>query len=154
MSNVANAGKISRLIPVLLVANLFLWIYFGIAFARASYPYNREVWNYTVPTAPAGYTFFGHSLGVHESALHHLFFRVVFYAEFPSFYLARLGQNLLFPNVTGERFFARVSEGGWRLLIIALLSFFQWYLVGWLVQKVQHRWSTHPAASPIRTPPV
>jgi len=129
----------SKPVKLLLVANLLFWIYFGIAFARASYPYRREVWNYTAPTAPAGYTFFGHTVGVRESAFQHPFFRGMFYAEFPSFALARLGQNLLFPHVTGDQLFAGISEGGWRLLVVVLLSFVQWYFIAWVVQRLWHR---------------
>lgn len=131
-----NLNQTSRLGRLLVVANLLFWIYFGLAFARASYPYSREVWNYNAPTALAGYTFFGHSLGVRESAFQHPFFKAMCYTEFPSFALTRLGQNLLFPHVTGDQLFAGISEGGWRLLVVVLLSFFQWYLTGSAVQKL------------------
>ena len=137
---------------ILLIANLLFWIYFGIAFTRASYPYSPEVWNYTAPTAPAGYTFFGHSIGQRESAFQHPFFQTMFFVEFPSFAVARVGQNLLFPSVTGDRVFVGISEGGWRLLVVGLLSFLQWYLVGWTVHKISRRWSRAPSAAPTRAP--
>ena len=60
----------------------------------------------------------------------------MFYVEFPSFAVARFGQNLLFPHVTGDAFFAGISEGGWRVLVTALLSFSQWYFIGRVVQKL------------------
>jgi len=83
MSKLANVNKKARLVKMLLAANLCFWIYFGISFAHASCPYSHDVWNYTAPTAPAGYTFFGHSLGIRESAFDHLFFRAMFYVQFP-----------------------------------------------------------------------
>jgi len=127
---------------VLLIANLCLWIYFGIAFAQASYPFKHDPWGHP---AGAGYTFAGHSIGIVESPFTHPFFNLAFWVEFPSFALARGGQNLLFPRVTGDRFFAGISEGGWRLLTIVVLSFLQWYLVGWVGQKLWQRWFRHPA---------
>ena len=121
-----------KFVKTLLIANLFLWVYFWIAFAHASYQYRRDPWGHP---AGAGYTFAGHSIGIMESSFTHPFFNLAFWVELPSFALARVGQNLLFPQVTGDRFFAGISEGGWRLLMILVLSFVQWYLVGWAGQK-------------------
>ena len=53
-----------KLVKVLLIANLCLWIYFGIAFAHASYPFKHDPWGHP---AGAGYTFAGHSIGIVES---------------------------------------------------------------------------------------
>jgi len=133
-----SAGKFMK---VLLAANLCFWIYFAISFAQASYPFKHDPWGHP---AGAGYTFAGHSIGIVESPFTHPFFNLAFWVEFPSFALARGGQNLLFPQVTGDRFFAGVSEGGCRLLTIVVLSFLQWYLVGWVVQKLWHKWSSRP----------
>ncbi len=126
-------GKFAK---VLLVANLCLWIYFEIAFAHASYPFRHDPWGHP---AGAGYTFAGRSIGIIESPFTHPFFNLAFWVEFPSFALARGGQNLLFPQVTGDRFFVGISEGGWRLLAIVVLSFLEWYFVGWVVQKLWYR---------------
>lgn len=152
MSELASANKTTLPIKIVLVANLFFWIYFGIAFTHASYPFSRDVWNYTAPTAPAGYTFFGHSIGVQESAFQHRFFRTMFYVEFPSFASARIGQALLFPQVTGDRIFAGISEGGWRVSATAVLSFFQWYLVVWVGQSLWRRWSSRSTTAPGHAP--
>ena len=94
---------------MLLIANLCIWIYFATAFAHGSYAFRRDPWGHP---AGAGYTFLGHSIGVVESPFVHRFFNVVFWAELPSFALARLGQSVLFPHVTGDQFLAGVSEGG------------------------------------------
>ena len=149
MGEQGKETKKTKAIGVLLLCNLLFWIYFGIAFAHASYPSSRDVWNYTAPAAPAGYTFFGRSIGVRESAFEHVFFRAMFYTQFPSFAVARLGQDLILPKVTGTDYFAGISEGGWRLLVVMLLSFMQWYLVGSAGQKLWHRW--RGAAQPKRS---
>ena len=131
-----------RLVKTLLIANLCLWIYFWIAFAQASYPFRRDPLGHP---AGAGYTFAGHSIGIMESSFTHPFFNLTFWVELPAFAVARVGQNLLFPHVTGDQFFAGISEGGWRLLTIVVLSFAQWYLVAWAVQKAWRRWCNHPS---------
>jgi hypothetical protein len=151
------AHRTGKLTKVLLVANLCFWIYFAISFARASYPFKHDPWGH--PTG-AGYTFLGHSIGVLESPFAHPFYQAMFWVEFSSFAVARLGQNLLFPRVPGDQFFAGISEGGWRVLVVALLSFLQWYLVGWVGQKLWQRWSKNPgeglnqAASSSPMPPA
>lgn len=142
MSKAMRSHSAGKFMKVLLAANLCFWIYFAISFAQASYPFKHDPWGHP---AGAGYTFLGHSIGIVESPFAHLFFQVMFWVEFPSFAVARLGQNLLFPHVTGDQFFAGISEGGWRLLIVALLSFLQWYLVGGVGQKLWQRWFRHPA---------
>jgi hypothetical protein len=133
MSKQTNMGKF---VKVLLTANLCFWIYFAVAFVHASYQFKAEPLGHPVG---AGYTFFGRSVGVLESPFSHMFFKTMFWLEFPSFALARIGQNLLLPHVTGDQFYAGISEGGWRLLAVALLSLFQWYLVGWIAGKLWPR---------------
>jgi hypothetical protein len=149
MPETMRSHSTGKFVSVLLIANLCFWIYFVISFAQASYPYKHDPWGHP---AGAGYTFLGHSIGIAESPFAHLFFRVMFWVEFPSFAVARLGQNLLFPNVTGDQLFAGVSEGGWRLLVGALLSFLQWYLVGWAGQGLWHKRTGQPTAASTRTP--
>jgi hypothetical protein len=134
-----SAGKFTKL---LLAANLCFWIYFAISFAQASYPFKHDPWGHP---AGAGYTFLGHSIGIVESPFLHPFFNGMFWVEFPSFALARVGENLFFPHVTADQFLAGISEGGWRLLVVVLLSFLQWYLVGWVGQRFWQRWVSHPA---------
>ena len=140
MSKQVEPRRMGKFVKALLAANLCFWIYFAIAFAQASYPFRHDPLGHP---AGAGYTFAGHSIGILESPFTHPFFNLAFWVEFPSFALARGGQNLFFPWVTGDRFFAGISEGGWRLLTIVLLSFLQWYLVGWLGQKLWRRWFRH-----------
>jgi hypothetical protein len=143
MTQPVSPRRIGKFVSVLLIANLCFWIYFAMAFAQASYPFRRDPLGHP---AGAGYTLLGHSIGIVESAFVHPFFNIMFWVEFPSFALASLGQNVLFPHVFhvyGDQFFAGLSVGGWKLLVVALLSFLQWNLVGWVGQKFWQKWLGH-----------
>jgi hypothetical protein len=52
--------------------------------------------------AGTGYTFWGHSIAIAESGLVYPFFKVLFYAEFPSFALATLVAQAFSPQVEGH----------------------------------------------------
>jgi len=84
-----------KLVKVLLVVNLCLWVYFWIAFADASYPFRPDPLGHPAGT---GYTFWGHSIAVVESGFVYPFFKVMFYAEFPSFALATLVVRIFSPH--------------------------------------------------------
>jgi hypothetical protein len=133
-----------KLVKVMLVLNLCLWMYFWIAFTQASYPFRPDPLGHPAGT---GYTFWGHSIAVVESGLVYPFFRVVFYVEFPSFLLATVVVRLFSPHQLINGFFAGISGGGWLLLAIMFLSFLQWYLIGWVSQKLWYRWSGHSSTS-------
>ncbi len=115
---------------------------FWIAFAQASYPFRPDPLGHPAGT---GYTFWGHSIAVVEAGFVYPFFKVMFYAEFPSFALATLVVRIFSPHQLINGFFAGVSGGGWLLLAIMLLSFLQWYFVGWLGQKLWRKWFRHSA---------
>jgi hypothetical protein len=138
-----------KFIKVLLIANLCLWIYFWIGFARASYPYKPNPLGHPAGT---GYTYWGHSIAVAESGLKYPFFKAVFYPELPSFAIAVLIERVFDPQLISHRFIAGISMSGWSLLATMLLSFLQWYLVGWVGQKLWHRWSSHSNAAPSDAP--
>lgn len=127
---------------VLVIANLCLWIYFWTAFAFASYPFRPDPLGHPAGT---GYTFWGHSIAVVESGLVYPFFRVVFYAEFPSFALATLIAQLFSPHLLLNGFFVGISGAGWLLLAVMALSFLQWYLIGWVAWKLWQKWFRHPS---------
>jgi hypothetical protein len=129
---------------VLPIVNLCLWVYFWIAFARASYAFRPNPLGHP---AGAGYTFGGHSIAVVESGLVYPFFKVVFYAEFPSFALATLTAQLFSPHLLLNGFFAGISGGGWLLLGVMALSFLQWYLLGWVAQTLWQKWFSHPISA-------
>jgi hypothetical protein len=120
-------------LKVFLIANLCLWIYFWVAFAHASYPFRPNPLGHP---AGFGYTFWGHSTAVVESGFLHPFFRIVFCAEFPSFVLVILVAHALSRHMVLNWFFAGISGEGWVLVAVMMLSFFQWYSIGWAVQKL------------------
>src|SRR5947207_10278563 len=111
-----------KFVKLLLIANFCLWVYFWLAFAQASYRYRPDPLGHPAGT---GYTFWGHSIAVVESGFVYLFFRVMFYVEFPSFALATLAVRIFSPHQLINGFFAGISGGGWLLLAVMLLSFLQ-----------------------------
>jgi hypothetical protein len=145
--HVVESVRMCKFVQVLLVANLCLWIYFWIAFTQASYPFRLDPLGHPAGT---GYTFWGHSIAVVESGLVYPFFKVMFYAEFPSFALATSVVRIFSPNQLINGFFAGVSGGGWLLLGVMLLSFLQWSIVGWLAQNLWFRWSGYVRRSTSR----
>lgn len=70
-----------------------------------------------------------------ESGLKYRFFKAVFYPELPSFATAVLIERVFDPQLISHRFLAGISMSGWSLLATMLLSFLQWYLVGWVVVR-------------------
>jgi hypothetical protein len=139
-----ESAQMRKSIKTLLIANLCFWICFWISFARASYHFRPDPLGHPAGT---GYTFWGHSIAVTESGLVYPFFRAMFYVQFPSFALAMLVVRVFSPHLLLYGFFAGISKGGWLLLAVMTLSFFQWYLVGWLGRKIWHRWFRHPSGS-------
>ncbi|MGD0137103.1 MAG: hypothetical protein ABSE57_34090 [Bryobacteraceae bacterium] len=156
MSKKVESEPMGKFVKVLLVVNLCLWIYFWIAFAQASYPFRPDPLGHPAGT---GYTFWGHSIAVVESGFVYPFFKVIFYGEFPSFALATLVVRMFSPHQLINGFFAGISGGGWLLLAVMMLSFLQWYLIGWLGQKLWQKWFKRPAgglnqaAAPSPIPP-
>jgi hypothetical protein len=138
-------SDMGKFVKLLLIMNLCLWIYFWIAFAQASYPFRPDPLGHPAGT---GYTFWGHSIAIVESGFVYPFFKIVFYIEFPSFLLATLVARVFSPHLLLNGFFLGISGGGWLLLAVIVLSFFQWYLVGLLGQRLWHRRFTAATASP------
>jgi hypothetical protein len=146
MSDKERRGPSSP-VKVLLIANLCIWIYFVVGFVHASYPYEPIHWGHPSGT---GFTFWGHSIALGEPGAVHPFFRLMFFAELPSFALAWFAARVFDPHLVSPAFFLGVSEGGWILIVTMLLSFFQWYLIGSLIQKLWSRWSKPLTSSPSR----
>jgi len=131
-------GKVQK---TLLAANIGLWIYFVAGFVQSSYPFRSNPLGHPAGT---GYTFWGHSIAVVESGLVYPFFRVLFCAEFPSFLFATLIARAISPDLLINWFFLGISGGGWLLVAVMVVSFVQWYLIGWMVQKLWQKWSVGP----------
>jgi hypothetical protein len=126
----------TRSLKAVFVANICVWVYFWLAFAHVSQPYDPSPGGH-LPVDPA--SFWGHAIGLSASTLQYPFMKLVFWVDFPSFVLVTLFRRAFLSGVPGTAFFAGVSSGGYGLLAIMFLSFAQWYLVVWLVQKTWHR---------------
>jgi hypothetical protein len=133
------------LVKVLLIANLCFWLYFWLAFSSASQPYDPRPLGH-VPVDP--YVFWGHAIGLIRSSMTYPFVRVTFWIEFPSFFVVTLFANVFLASVSGDQIVTGISIGGYELLAIMLLSFLQWYLIGWAIEKLWHRWSNRQTAAP------
>jgi hypothetical protein len=129
-----------RLSKAMVMANLCLWVYFWLAFAHASQPYDPRPLGHP-PVDP--YSFRGHAIGLAKSSLTYPFMKAVFWIEFPSLFFVTLLRNSLLPNISSDRFFAGISVGGYMLLVTMLLSFGQWYFIGWLFEKILGKWFGH-----------
>jgi hypothetical protein len=140
-------GKFAKIV---LVANLCFWVYFWVAFFLAAQPYDPRPWGH-VPVDP--YSFGGHAIGLTRSSLTYPFMQAAFWIEFPSFLLATLGQRAFFSSVSGDQFFAGISVGGYKLLVVMVLSFLQWYFMGWLGRKLWERWSRHHPSGALKHSP-
>jgi hypothetical protein len=73
--------------------------------------------------------------------------KLVVWVDFPSFLFATLFRMAFLSGIPGTAFFSGVSAGGYELLAIIFLSFAQWYLVFWLVQKTWHRFWLRPTSA-------
>jgi hypothetical protein len=122
------------------------------------------------------YVFWGRAIGLAYNPLAAPFMKVMVWLELPAFFLATVTQNLLtgepvsrllvgalgyfgdklfpgaYPNTSGGILFLGVSVNGYRLLATMLLSFLQWYFLGWVAQKLWHRWSGHPPPAASQAP--
>jgi hypothetical protein len=133
-----------RGLKITAIANFCLWVYFWFALAHASLAYDPRPGGH-LPVDP--YSFWGHAIGLKASSLQYPFMKLVFWVDFPSFLFATLFRLAFLPGVPGTAFFAGVSAGGYELLAIMFLSFVQWYLVVWLVQRAWHRFCSRPTSA-------
>ncbi len=66
--------------------------------------------------------------------------RTMRFLEWPSFFAARpYFWYFDTHGIYGKQLYWRVSVTGYYLLIVCLLSFLQWYGVGWLLDRVRKR---------------
>lgn len=134
-----------KVVKVLLIANLFLWIYFWVGFAHTSQPYDPRPWGHP-PVEP--YSFGGHAVGLTISIFSYTFMKVTYWAEIPSFAFVSVLMRIFFGRLTSDRLIAGISVAGYKLLAVMVVSFVQWYLVGWAIQRIFDRRSSEPDPSP------
>ncbi len=159
----------SRLV---LALNGIFWVYFWTYFAIASQP-TETAFYMDHPLDP--YIFWGHAIGIGMNPLILPFMKVMVCVELPSFFLATLLQNLLagvppggillngvlgpygdklfysYPSALGGNLLFGISINGYRLLATMLLSFLQWYFVGWAIQGLWYKCFGRPAATTNQT---
>lgn len=148
-----------------LAGNVVFWIYFWSCFALASQP-TEQAFYMDHPVDP--YIFWGHAIGMGMNPLVLPFMKLTVCVELPSFFLATLVQNLLggvppggillngalgfygdklfnsYPTAWGGNLLFGISVNGYRLLGTMLLSFLQWYLIGWAIQSLWYKYFGQP----------
>ena len=135
---------------LLLVMNAIFWLYFFCYFVVEA---KREDPQLCMDHCHPAYAFWGHGIGYIMYPLSFTFMKTMIVVEYPSFALATYFENLITPvssqviligsrssypwewfplNLSGGRVFLGISLDGYKLLLVVLLSFLQW----WFVAKV------------------
>jgi hypothetical protein len=130
--------KLSRLLPLL---NLVFWLVFSVILVIQSFPYRPHKHKPAFEEISYSYIFFGRALREIDSgtgvALPPTLMKVTYAVQRPSvvaarpFYLYTNGRGLVVDNL-----FFGISVGGHHLLVVCLLSFAQWSLVGLLFDAI------------------
>lgn len=134
-----RSGPVHRkVITIVLAANLFFWVYFWLDFGFRTQPYKPRppVLDEPVPH----FVFWGKALPWQKEMLVRSL-QLAQWIQAPSFFVARpyvwvVNKN---PQLWDEIFLG-VSPGGYLLLIVMVLSFGQWYLVGIALRWLLGRW--------------
>ena len=127
---------------VMMTANSFFWLVFGVLFLLQSYPYQPHELYFEEATP--NYIFFGRALREIDSgtgvSLPPRLMRVTSAIQKPSFVAAR-PYYWYFNNheITVDRLYWHISVGGYYLLVVCILSFVQWYLLGFLLDLLKAR---------------
>jgi hypothetical protein len=140
-----------RVARLLLLLNLAFWLIFAILFLVKSSPYkpHKPVFEERSPE----FIYFGRALSVLENEQISPLMKTTLAVQKPSFYAARpFFWYFNSRGITVDQQYRGISVGGYYLLLVCLVSFLQWFLVGWVLQKLSHKWSSHPAAAPNQTP--
>jgi hypothetical protein len=140
---------------LMMLANGIYWMVFAVLFVTGSYPYrpHRPVFEEVAPN----YIFFGKALRQIDTGtgvgLPPRLITLTYAIQRPTV-LATRPFYWYFDShdITVDQLYWGVSVGGYYLLLVCVLSFVQWYLIGWVVQKLWHRWFSHPTAAPSHAP--
>jgi hypothetical protein len=140
---------------LLILANGIFWMAFAILFVSGAYLYRPHPRAFEEATP--SYIFFGNALRQIETgtgvSLPPLLVTSTFAIQKPSVLAARpfywyfdaLG-------ITVDHLYGGISVGGYYLLLVCLLSFVQWYLVGWVGETLWHKWSSRGTTVPSNAP--
>lgn len=132
------------------LGNALFWLVFSILFAVGSYPYQPHRPRFE--EISAAYIFFGRTLKLLDTGtrvgLSPLFLRVTYFVQWPSAYSARpFFWYFNRHNISVDQQYFGISVGGYFLLLVCLLSFLQWYLMGRTVQKLWDSWHERSPAT-------
>jgi hypothetical protein len=120
----------------LLLGNACLWLILRVFFVLKSYPYipHKPIFEERSPEL----IYFGRALSYLENEKMIPLIRTIRLVQLPSFYAAS-PFNLLFSRrgMAVDQLYWGISVGGYYLLLVCLLSFVQWYLVGVLIDYIR-----------------
>lgn len=150
-SRLASHLSIARLVMLM---NGIYWMVFAFLFVATSRPYkpHQPAFEEVTPI----HIFFGRALRQIDTGtgigLPPLLIKLTYAIQSPSVLASRPFYWYFDSHgITVDQQYWGVSVGGYYLLLVCILSFLQWYLVGWVVQKLWHKWASHSAAAPNQT---
>ena len=138
----ASATSRPTIASVMTVANSFFWVVFVVLFLLQSYPYKPHKLSFEEATP--SYIFFGRALreiasGTGESLPPPLM-KVTSAIQRPSFVAAKPYYWYFNSHeITVDHLYWHVSVGGYYLIVVCILSFMQWYLLGFLLDHHRGR---------------
>jgi hypothetical protein len=128
----------------LVLANLALWVFFWTDFSSRLVPYKEQplVFEENVPVL----VFWGEALPVEQIRSTSL--RIIEWVQAPSFLVVRPVVYALNrkPSFWGNTL-GGLSPWSYLLLVVMVLSFVQWYFVGWALGKFYSKWFGRPAGT-------
>ncbi len=124
------------------MANSLFWLIFVVLFQLQSYPY--EPHKLSFEEATPSYIFFGRALREVDTgtggSLPPPLIKVTSTIQKPSF-IAAIPYYWYFNSheITVDRLYWHISVGGYYLVVACILSFVQWYLLGFLLDRLKGR---------------
>jgi hypothetical protein len=120
------------------MANAIFWLTFGIIFIATSSPYkpHEKLFEETGPE----YIYFGRAQSALKNEQPTSLYLTVHWVQWPSFYAAK--PFVRYCNKKGlvvDDLFLGISVGGHLLLIVCVISFLQWYLIGFFIDLLRRR---------------
>jgi hypothetical protein len=126
----------ARFTRLFLFSNGLFWLIFGVFFILKSQPYEPHVKLFEEESPP--YIFWSHAFPFREYM--NPFMRFTRFLQWPSFYGAS-PLNFYFSRrgTVVDHLYGGVSIGGYYLVIVCVLSFIQWYLIGFCIDRYRKR---------------
>ena len=130
-----------RLAKLLPVANGVFWVVFAVYFQAKSFQWRPHAKLFEEVSPP--YVFWGHAFPFAQYMSH--FMRFTRLLQWPSFRAATpFNLYLSHRGIVVDDLFWGVSAGGYYLIIVGVLSFLQWYLIGVLIDYTSSRMNAAP----------